>query len=167
MRTALALILLMTGLAAPAQAWVAGPSLAPPAAGLPLVRAGISDLADTDQRRLNFYAGKLVDEVRAVAEAEQAGDGARVQKHGRALTTTAERYLSAAEAAGVEEAEVDQLFHRHLAEGLEGQVPTFLLSDRGLVGVRSLMVLELETSGGGEGSYVDSIRNSGNSTFGD
>ena len=131
-----------------------------------IVEAGYEDLKETDQRRLDFYAQKIVAEILATMEASEAGDTVGFNKHGNAMKSTAERYLSTAEAAGLTEAEADLVFHQHLITGLEGPLPPFMVTSTGPAGIRALISLLVPEAGEAAPDYVDSIRNAGGALFG-
>ncbi|SPF76109.1 hypothetical protein ALP8811_01109 [Aliiroseovarius pelagivivens] len=140
-----------------------------PAVAIPqghVVQAGYDDLKQTDQRRLDFYAQKIVIEILATVAANEAGDTAGFNKHGNAMKSTAERYLEAAEKVGLTEAEADLVFHQHLITGYEGPLPAFMVTSTGPAGIRALISMLVPESNVAETDYLDSIRDAGGDTFG-
>ena len=140
------------------------PSVVPPQGHI--VQAGYEDLKQTEQRRLDFYAQKIVIEILATVKANEAGDTAGFNKHGNAMKSTAERYLEAAKKAGLTEAEADFVFHQHLITGYEGPLPAFMVTSNGPAGIRALISLLVPDSSVNEANYLDSIRDAGGDTFG-
>lgn len=161
MRSATTLLLIAAALAAPA----AGLAQAAGGGAQALVLAGYDDLEEKDQRRLDFYADKILVEIRALMAARDAGDVDAFSRHGTALKTTAERFLSAAEGSGLTGEEADRIFHRHLAEGLSGPLPDFMIGDWGPAGVAALSTLEVEPPQPGGSDYVNAIRSAGETLF--
>jgi len=138
----------------------------PPLPGHQIVEVGYSDLDQKDQRRLDFYAGKVVVEMKATVDADREGDAAALSLHGKTLKTTAERYLDAALKSGLSEAEADALFYRHLIDGFSGPLPQFMVTETGRpAGIRAVLSMTVEPGDSGQGQYLNSIRNVGESTF--
>lgn len=133
--------------------------------GSGIVQAGYEDLAETEQRRLDFYAEKIVVEMKATVEANQAGDAAAFNKHGAAMKQTAERFLTAAEKAGLTETEADFIFHQHLIAEYQGPLPDFMVTSTGPAGIRALVSLMVAPTETEQADYVDSIRNAGDDAF--
>lgn len=130
-----------------------------------VVRAGYDDLEQKDQRRLDFYAEKIVAAIKATVDANKTGDAEAFAKHGNALKSTADRFLETAQGAGLSESEADMIFHRHLVDGYAGPLPKFMVTSTGPAGVRALMSLMVLPSQGEGDDYVDSIRDAGNVQF--
>lgn len=156
----------VTAISVPAasHAQVMAPSIALPQGQV--VQAGYDDLKETEKRRLDFYAQKIVIEILATVKANEDGDTAGFNKHGNAMKSTAERYLAAAEKAGLTESEADLVFHQHLITGYEGPLPAFMVTSTGPAGIRALISLLVPETSVSETDYLDSIRNAGGDTFG-
>lgn len=122
---------------------------------------GYSQLAEKDQRRLDFYAEKIVTEIQATVEANQNGDATGFNKHGTAMKSTAERFLVAVEKLGLQENEANLIFHRHLITSYSGPLPAFMVTDTGPAGVKDLVALMVAPPETSQGNYVDSIRSAG------
>ncbi len=130
-----------------------------------IVQADYNDLELKDQRRLDFYAEKIVVEIIAIVNANEANDVATSRKHEEALKSMAERLLVAAEKSGLTESEADTIFRGKLIDGFSGALPSFMVTDTGLAGVRDLISLGLHPVEPGAEDYVDSVRDAGETLF--
>ncbi|MCG6883623.1 MAG: hypothetical protein LJE62_07715 [Silicimonas sp.] len=130
-----------------------------------VVLAGYDELAEKDRRRVDFYADKIVVEIKATVAAGQAGDQAAFSRHGNTVQKLALRFLEAAETAGLTESEADFIFRRHLIENYSGPLPPFLVNNNGPAGVRDLGTLEIEETDANTSQYVNDIRTAGDNLF--
>jgi hypothetical protein len=165
MRIAPLILLLAAGLAAPVASH--GQTLGTVAETA--IPASVVALEEKEQRRLNFYAEKVVVEVKALIAASQNADLAGFNKHGRAMKSTAERLIGDAERLGLTRDETEQLFQHHLWASGTGALPFFLADDAGNTDLGRILALEVKTEAPqtGGSDYVNAIRNAGENLFGD
>jgi len=129
--------------------------------------ASFAALEEKEQRRLDFYAEKVVVEIEALVAASQNADLAGFNRHGRAMKSAAERLIGGAERLGLSQDEAEQLFQRHLSSSETGALPFFLADDAGNTDLGRLLALEVKTEAPQlDGSdYVNAIRDAGETLF--
>ncbi len=97
-----------------------------------------SSFESADDRRLKFYSDKILVELHAIVDAQQAGNLALVAQHRRALETITTRWQGAAAKAGLAGDTADAFFRDFFAANYTGRIPTDYANDIGLISIASL-----------------------------
>ena len=137
-----------------------------------LLQIGYQDLAQKDQRRLVFYADRIVKDLMSWSTADSEGRAEDTRRIGLEIVELSSRLLSAGLQYGLTTGEVEEVFRERFVAGFSGRLPAFMLGERGIAGVSDLLVIELNAPTGTvsieEGDdYIDSIRSVGESLFGE
>lgn len=123
--------------------------------------ADLSTLTDRDQRRLDFYAGKIIEEIGAISALEDAGDTAAVDEKIATTRTMAGRFTTSSEDLGLTAEEARQYFLVHMMGNFSGRLPEAFVGSEGIF---DLNLLFAETGSADQtpaatGDYLDLLRN--------
>lgn len=137
-----------------------------------LFKIGYEDLAEKDQRRLVFYADRIVKDLMAWSTADTEGKVEETRRIALEIVEISSRLISAGLQYGLTPSEVEEIFRDRFVLSFTGRLPAFMLGERGIAGVSDLLTLELNAPTGTvsaeEGDdYIDSIRSVGETLFGE
>lgn len=123
--------------------------------------ADLSTLTDRDRRRLDFYAGKIIEEIDAISALEDAGNAAGVDEKIATTRTMAGRFTVSSEDLGLTAEEARQYFLVHMMGNFSGRLPEAFV---GSAGIFDLNLLFADTGGADQstavtGDYLDLLRN--------
>lgn len=143
-----------------AMAAILPPAISPAKLPPDLVQVDLDALTDRDKRRLDFYAGKIVEEISAISALEEAGDQQGVTSLLSTTRTMADRFTISSEELGLTAEEARQYFLVHMMGNFSGRLPDAFV---GTAGIFDLNLLFLEpattTAAAPDGDYVDLLRN--------
>lgn len=121
-------------------------------------------LTDQDKRRLDFYAGKIIESITDLSMTELTGDRATIDRKISAARDLAARFTVSSEKLGLTVNEARQYFLSHFVSAYAGRLPDAMLSDAGnfdldalFAGRAQTTVTEPEATGG----YIDLLRDEG------
>ncbi|WP_019954458.1 hypothetical protein [Yoonia vestfoldensis] len=123
--------------------------------------ADLTTLTDRDKRRLDFYAGRIIEEITAISTLEDSGDVAAVDTKIGETRTMADRFTISSEELGLSAEEARQYFLVHMMGNFSGRLPEAFV---GSAGIFDLNLLFVDTDGTEQspvatGDYVDLLRN--------
>lgn len=121
-------------------------------------------LTNQDRRRLDFYAGKIIESVTDLSMTELTGDRATIDRKISAARDLAARFTVSSEKLGLTADEARQYFLSHFVSTYSGRLPDAMLSDAGSFDLNALFtghpqstVAAPEATGG----YIDLLRDEG------
>lgn len=130
-----------------------------------LVMVDLDALTDQDKRRLDFYAGKIIENIADLGMTELTGDRATIDRKINAARDLAARFTVSSEKLGLTADEARQYFLSHFVKTYSGRLPDAMLSETGSFDLNALFAGRPEptaaTPNAAAGGYIDLLRDEG------
>lgn len=126
-----------------------------------IVLVDLDALTDQDKRRLDFYAGKIIENITDLSMTELTGERATIDRKTIAVRALAARFTVSSEKLGLTADEARQYFLAHFVRTYSGRLPDAMLSETGSFDLNALFLAApapAEREMPADGGYIDLLR---------